>query len=444
MKSYFFEIESLIGLWILLSSIYMIQREKREKNYKVVKNFPEWIESTTKLIFCALIFLSFFYLETIEDFYRYLVSFLFLISINWFLEERSYEYWTNILLLFLTVLLFFTLENLFLIFLLLEIQTFIIYFLVIKKGTREATRGAIQFFFQNVVVTFFFLIGLYFCYLNLESFSITLPLGVEWKKDWFLFLLIFFKLGLFPFHLWILNLLKVTNKLLAFLLGVYLKFVYFFFIFKFCFYPSSLFLMMGLTSLIFGSIGGLFQMNWILVFVYSMIVNVGNICMIYSFGSFLSLIFSIYVQFFYLILSTFFLLALRELKEEVKDSSNEYTMNPWSGITYSILFFSFMGIPPFIGFFLKIPLIILLFSKQSFWLLFIFFIANLFSLFLYLRGTKYLIFGGYQKSYWRDLKFVEKREKKERALILSSINGFQLLFICFIPMILVNIVELIL
>jgi len=42
------------------------------------------------------------------------------------------------------------------------------------------------------------------------------------------------------------------------------------------------------------------------------------------------------------------------------------------------------------------------------------------------------------------MKGTQKREKKERALILSSINGFQLLFICFIPMILVNIVELIL
>jgi NADH-quinone oxidoreductase subunit N len=436
MKSYFFEIECLIALWILLSSVYMIQREKSVKNYKVVKNFPEWIQSTTKLMFCALLFFSFFYLETIEDSYRYVVSFLFLFSINWFIEEYSYEYWTNILLLFLTVLLFFTLENLFLIFLLLEIQTFIIYFLVIKQGSRESTRSVIQFFFQNVVVTFFFLIGLYLCYVNFESFSVT---RVE---DFFLFLLIFFKLGLFPFHLWVLNVLKVTNKLLAFLLGVYLKFVYFFFIFKFCFYPSSLFLLMGLTSLIFGSIGGLFQMSWILVFVYSMIVNVGNILMIYSFGSFISLIFAIYVQLVYLILSTFFLLALRELKEEVKDSSNEYTMNGWSGITYSILFFSFMGIPPFVGFFIKIPLIILLFSKQAFWLLWIFFMANLFSLFLYLRGTKYLIFGGYQKSYWCDLKFVEGREKRERAMILTSMNGFQLFFLCFMPMILVWIVEL--
>lgn len=68
--------------------------------------------------------------------------------------------------------------------------------------------------------------------------------------------------------------------------------------------------------------------------------------------------------------------------------------------------------------------------------------ANLFSLFLYLRGTKYLIFGGYQKSYWCDLKFVEGREKRERAMILTSMNGFQLFFLCFMPMILVWIVEL--
>lgn len=439
MKSYFFEIESLIVLWIILSSFYMIQREKKVKNYKVVKNFGEWIESTRKLILCAILFLSFFYGETIEDFYRYLVAFIFLSSINWFLEERSYEYWTNILILFLTVILFFSMENLFLIFILLEIQTFIIYFLVIKKGSREATRGAVQFFFQNVIATFFFLIALYLFYFNWETFLITYVI----EDSSFLFLLIFFKLGLFPFHLWILNLLKVTNKLLAFLLGIYLKFVYFFFIFKFCFQPSLIFLLMGLISLVFGSVGGLLQMNWMMIFVYSMIVNVGNILMIYSFGNWISLVFSIYVQFIYLFLSILFLLSLRELKEEIKDSSNEYSMNPWSALTYSILFFSFMGIPPFVGFFIKIPLIVLLFTKQSFFLLFFFFIANILSLFLYLRGTKYLVFGGYLKSYWSNLLFVEEGKKREKALILTGINSSQIIFIGLMPFIVTIIVELV-
>lgn len=161
------------------------------------------------------------------------MAIFFLVSVRWFIKEDkiSFEYWTNILLLFLTSLVFVTLENLFLIFLILEIQTFIVYFLVIQERSRQAVVSALRFFFQNVVVTFLFLMGLYFVYSGFESYD----LGDRVVEDWFLFLLFFFKLGLFPFHLWILDLLKSTNKLVAYFLGIYLKFVYFFFFLSFVF-----------------------------------------------------------------------------------------------------------------------------------------------------------------------------------------------------------------
>lgn len=201
---------------------------------------------------------------------------------------------------------------------------------------------------------------------------------------------------------------------------------------------NFLFLWFGVISLIFGAIGGLLQKNWILIFVYSMIVNVGNLLMIYSFGDLFSLSLGIYFQLFYFLASLFFLFFLRGMGKNVEDSKNIYKMNPWLSILYSILFFSFMGIPPFFGFFVKLPLISLIFSKGSITLVLLFLFSNLLNIVLYLRATFFLIYGSYVNPYWSHLQI----RGEENGKVISVSFYFFVFFLFFFPILLVVIEEL--
>lgn len=97
-----------------------------------------------------------------------------------------------------------------------------------------------------------------------------------------------------------------------------------------------------------------------------------------------------------------------------------------------------MGIPPFVGFFLKIPLISLILSKQIFFLSALFLFSNLLNLFMYLRGVNYLIFGIYESKYWSLLS--NKLDKSNKLFL--SMNGIQGVLLILYPMVLLGVIDI--
>lgn len=69
---------------------------------------------------------------------------------------------------------------------------------------------------------------------------------------------------------------------------------------------------------------------------------------------------------------------------------SEFTQNPFITLNLSILLFSMAGVPPFIGFFSKIFIMVLIVSNYYFIFYFIFFLLLFVGLYFYMQNIRFL------------------------------------------------------
>ena len=106
-------------------------------------------------------------------------------------------------------------------------------------------------------------------------------------------------------------------------------------------------------------------------------------------------------------------------------SLKDFKLNFFSLSVFLIIFFSIAGVPPFIGFFSKLLILLNLLNSNFFFFFFFFFPLLFFGLYFYLQNIKYLVSNtNEQNNYFFTLNL-----RLNKIYTLSAISV--LFFICF-------------
>lgn len=191
-----------------------------------------------------------------------------------------------------------------------------------------------------------------------------------------LFLLgLFFKLGVAPFHSWLPDVYEGSPLIITVFFMTVVKLSHFLILVKWIFivclpifnFLRVIFLFFGFFSIFLGSILALNQFKIKRIFSYSSISHVGFILLLFSFSDFNGLELSFFYMFFYIIMvfflfSLFILIIRNYVNYFVLRLDNFLILNNLGGslfglsfivLLFSVVLFSFIGVPPFIGFFIK-------------------------------------------------------------------------------------------
>jgi NADH-quinone oxidoreductase subunit N len=195
-----------------------------------------------------------------------------------------------------------------------------------------------------------------------------------------------FKLAAFPFHVWVVDVYSgVTLSVLLVLVVLPKLSVWGVFVFQlhhlldissFFEYAALPLAFFGLSGVIFGSLGAVFQQDFKKFIAYSSISNMGYVVLIFSTG----LASSLYVVLYYIFVYSFLLLNLFALVYVVSFISEEQGMylsipnvlafffrtHKLYGFLFSLLLFSMAGVPPLMGFFPKFYVISGLWESGNF------------------------------------------------------------------------------
>lgn len=299
------------------------------------------------------------------------------------------------------------------IFLSIELQSYGLYLLsTLYRNSELATSGGLTYFLLGSLSSCFILLGICLLYINsgttnLDGLYVITSLSdmfnnntsdiLYWYKPYYInfSLLILsvgflFKISAAPFHFWSPYVYDAIPTIVTTFVAIIAKISIFIFLLELVHYTSnSLFafqfswtfslLLSSLLSLIIGTIVGLTQFRIKRLFAYSTISHVGFILLALSINS----IESIQAFIFYLMqytisnLNAFIILvtigfSLFYYVNDVKDNNNNklldknlspiqlisqikgyFYINPILALSLTITLFSFVGIPPLIGFFAK-------------------------------------------------------------------------------------------
>lgn len=312
-------------------------------------------------------------------------------------------------------------NELLLFFISLELFSFIVYIFILLKTSHKNSIMSILYLLINSIASFFLLLGISFIYNSSGSlyFNNLLFSSGDPSLLWGLLIIIFsifFKLGLAPLHFAILRVYPSLDYTLLFYFILIPKLIYFFILNQFVsffllfnsfwnfplFNPIliGLFLFFSITSIFIGSISGLFHNNLNILLTYSSILNIGFFFFAYliyilgfhgyteyillfnSFNLFEFLF--IYILNSILIFSSLFLFY-RNNNILFLSPAFKY---PFFSLSILISIFSFIGIPPFAGFFAKLNIFSSLLSIQHpffLYILFFLFFSSILSAFFYFK-----------------------------------------------------------
>ena len=297
------------------------------------------------------------------------------------------------------------------IFLSIELQSYGLYLLsTIYRNSELSTTGGLIYFLLGGLSSCFILLGTSLLYANsgttnLDGLYIISSISdinngssiISWYKPYYInfSLLILsvgflFKISAAPFHFWSPDVYDAVPTIVTTFVAIIAKISIFIFLLELVYYTSNYFfegealswtfglLISSLLSLIIGTVVGLTQFRIKRLFAYSTISHIGFILLALSISSIESTqAFLFYLiqysisnlnAFIILIAIGFSLFSLRETKEtldkELLDKNNSpvqlikqlkgyFYINPLLSLSFAITIFSFVGIPPLVGFFAK-------------------------------------------------------------------------------------------
>ena len=293
------------------------------------------------------------------------------------------------------------------IFLSIELQSYGLYILsTLYRDSELSTGSGLTYFLLGGLSSCFILLGSALLYANSGTTSLdniyvitslsevnTLPHFANWYEPYYLHLSLIimsvgflFKVSAAPFHFWSPDVYDGIPTIVTTYVAIVAKISIFAFLLELVYYTEYLFfdmywknvlLLSSLFSLIIGSVLGLTQSRIKRLFAYSTISHVGFILLALSINSAESIqsyIFYILqyslsnLNAFIILITIGFTFYLHVYKEkESKDLIDEnnspvqlinqikgyFYINPFIAISLSITIFSFVGVPPVIGFFAK-------------------------------------------------------------------------------------------
>ena len=294
------------------------------------------------------------------------------------------------------------------VFLSIELQSYGLYILsTLYRDSESATASGLTYFLLGGLSSCFILLGSALIYANSGTTSLDniyiiasiseitdLPVVMYWYQPYYLHLSLIimsvgflFKVSAAPFHFWSPDVYDGIPTIVTTYVAIIAKISIFAFLLELVYYTEysildfswkNILLLSSLFSLIVGSVLGLTQFRIKRLFAYSTISHVGFILLALSINSAESIqsyIFYILqyslsnLNAFIILVSmgfTFYLYVYKEkkLQENLIDKNNSpvqlinqikgyFYINPYISISLAITLFSFVGVPPIVGFFAK-------------------------------------------------------------------------------------------
>lgn len=305
----------------------------------------------------------------------------------------------------------FYINNLFVLFLLIELQTFCILIILgsVNNFQVKIIESALKYLILSGIVSVFFLFGIFLLYYNSNNLFLKNSLLYNNIYSYISLMIIFtslsFKFGFVPFHFWLLDIYESCNWSILSIVVTIPKLTYFFIIFRLNLFDNII-LFFGLLCLLIGSLGALNQIKIKRLLGYSSITHSGFIilCLILpkSIGFSLGLLyFFIYLISFLVLLYFFFIIRLENRLYHL--SKFIYYKN-FMGILVLISIFSLSGFPPFSGFISKWYVIYYFVKFDNLFIAFILVFFSIISMAYYLNLIKILFFESDKKFYiWNNL-----------------------------------------
>ena len=452
------------SFFILLCLLLLVCNQRFDL---LVPNFFFFFDFSTRLLKIILVFFSIF------------IGFLFwksfiLQNINFF------EFFIFYFFSLLSSLLLLNCSDLISFYLVIEIQALSFYILAsIKRNSSFSTEAGLKYFIIGSLSSAFFLLGSFFIYLCLGTLNfknIEILLSFSIRDDFvvnFIFLGVFFivvtfflKVAAAPFHFWAPDVYEgapigstlvfsILPKISIFV--IFIRWISLFF--NFFFTLKFLFLLIGLFSVVFGAYFAFVQKRLKRFIIYSSISQVGFLIIILSVNDFNSINSLFFYLFIYLLTSillwgnlisyNYFSQAYTKYKNKnnnpifISDLSFYFKINYIWSITFSFIFFSFAGIPPFSGFLAKVLVLFSIISDYNFLVVFFLVLITLISSYYYLKIIKILFFDSDLKLDKKLFYITQENYNFNLDCLLYSSISFLLIFFFFFPTILTVVVFLI-
>jgi len=308
--------------------------------------------------------------------------------------------------------------DLFIIYLALELQNLCFYVLAsIKRYSSFSTEAGLKYFLLGAFSSSLFLFGvsiIYGIFGTLNLFDIAFIIEFYEVYSSLLFISVFFllsglifKLGGAPFHWWIPDVYSGSPTVVTMFFSLMPKLVYVFIFFKLFFlffifdynFINFLFIIVGLSSLIVGIVNAMYQYRLKRFLAYSAIANVGYLFLSFSLSSFFGFFSSIFFIISYMVtVCLIFMFLLSYRKHEFFEFVDSFELsflsnyNIFISIFVALIFLSFAGVPPLIGFFGKFFIFLSFIVEHNFIILFIALLFSVISGFYYIRIIRFIFF----------------------------------------------------
>ena len=370
------------------------------------------------------------------------------------------DFYTLLMLCVLGAMVLTAAHSLVIIYVGLELLSLPMYALIaIYRDSGKGLEAAIKYFVLGAIASALLLFGMSFVYgitgkLDITEIAKVLSqLNFTGLHQQFLLVCLvmmiatfLFKLGAFPFHMWlpdvyqgapnaIANIVATIPKVAAFVMLVNILFVGF---------PSLkdswiyLFRIIGILSIFFGSLVALSQTNVKRLLGYSTVSQIGFVLLATTLNS---QEYALTAASFYLIVYIFTTLAVFGVittisvggyeVQYLNDLKGFNTKDSWLAFILLIVLFSMAGIPPFGGFIAKLFVVMGLINDGNYFLACFVLLMAVIASFYYVRVIKTMYFDEPEND--------QTVKPPLASLIALSVNGLVLLFLGIMPMLLLGI-----
>ena len=370
------------------------------------------------------------------------ILFIFLITISFFIvillmEERTFDVYCLLVLTYIGSFTLIISDNLLILYLGLELQTFSIFILIAKNRTSiKSSEAGLKYFMLGAISSGFYLLSLVLLFLY--GFNLSIGEILFFSSDNIIFICITliclsmcFKLSLFPLHFWIPDIYEGSSWDILMLISTLPKISVICVIIQILI-NSNILLSFSLLSIAIGTLGALNQSKLKRFLAYSGVSHMGFIVLGYIILSKSNIIVgSIYLVIYVIgILSLLIVIMNNNIKNNfiIELGGLKFT-NKILAITLILIILSIAGIPPLSGFVSKWYLIwVIIESKYNICSVIVILFSTI-GLGYYLRIVKTVYF---QKkgSYFLWKSILQNNSSKEDLSYLSL--GFMFFIVLFL------------
>ncbi|MCZ6716881.1 MAG: NADH-quinone oxidoreductase subunit NuoN [Gammaproteobacteria bacterium] len=377
---------------------------------------------------------------------------VFLYSRN-YLQQRNLlkgEYFVLALFGLLGIMVMIAANNLMTMYLGLELLSLSLYSLVaINRDSVLSTEAAMKYFVLGAIASGCLLYGMSMLYgatgtLDLTEIKVALagadPLGLQFLLALaFLLVGIAFKFGAAPFHMWVPDVYQGALSSVTLYVGTIPKVAAFALFMRILaeslgdMYGSwrDMVMVLAILSLAIGNLVAIVQTNIKRMLAYSTISHVGFILMGFLAGGPVGYQAALFYTLAYVIMATgaFGMIILLSRKgfeaERLEDFKGLNQRSPWFALIMLIVLFSMAGVPPMLGFYAKIQVIMAVLDAGLAWLAVLAVVFTVIGAFYYLRIIKLMYFDAPEGS--------EPLQAEADVRLVLSANGLLVLFLGLFP-----------